>query len=49
MPNALQLLLLLALAVTTAKLAGSLATWIGQPSVFGEILLVSERFDRIEA
>jgi Kef-type K+ transport system membrane component KefB len=35
----LQLLLLLALAVAAAKLAGAAAVKIGQPSVFGEILL----------
>jgi Kef-type K+ transport system membrane component KefB len=39
MTHVLQLLLLLALAVITAKLAGSLATRIGQPAVFGEILI----------
>ena len=39
MTHVLQLLLLLALAITTAKLAGSLATRIGQPAVFGEILI----------
>lgn len=39
MPHSLQLLLLLALAVAAAKLAGALATRIGQPSVFGEILV----------
>jgi len=35
----LQLLLLLALAVAAAKLAGTLASRIGQPTVFGEILV----------
>ena len=39
MPHSLQVLLLLALAVAAAKLAGTLATRIGQPSVFGEILV----------
>lgn len=39
MTHVLQLFLLLALAVITAKLAGSLATRIGQPAVFGEILI----------
>jgi len=39
MTHFLQLLLLLALAVAAAKLAGTLATRIGQPAVFGEILV----------
>jgi Kef-type K+ transport system membrane component KefB len=39
MSHSLQLLLLLALIVTAAKLAGALALRIGQPSVFGEILI----------
>jgi len=39
MPHFLQLLLLLVMAVATAKLAGTLATRIGQPAVFGEILV----------
>jgi Kef-type K+ transport system membrane component KefB len=38
MPHFLQLLLLLAIIVTAAKVSGALATRIGQPSVFGEIL-----------
>jgi Kef-type K+ transport system membrane component KefB len=38
MAHSLQLLLLLALVVTAAKLAGAAATRIGQPAVFGEIL-----------
>jgi Kef-type K+ transport system membrane component KefB len=38
MTHFLQLLLLLALSVTSAKVAGSLASRIGQPTVFGEIL-----------
>lgn len=38
MSHSLQLLLLLALVVAAAKLAGALAGRIGQPSVFGEIL-----------
>ena len=38
MNHALQLLLLLALIITAAKLAGAAATRLGQPSVFGEIL-----------
>jgi Kef-type K+ transport system membrane component KefB len=36
--HGLQLILLLALIVAVAKLAGALATRAGQPSVFGEIL-----------
>jgi len=36
--HALQLLLILAVIVTAAKLAGALANRIGQPAVFGEIL-----------
>ena len=39
MTHFLQLLLLLALGVAAAKLAGFLASRIGQPSVFGEILV----------
>ena len=39
MPHFLQLLLLLSLIVAAAKLAGALAGRIGQPSVFGEILV----------
>jgi Kef-type K+ transport system membrane component KefB len=39
MGHSLQLLLLLALAIAVAKLAGALAARIGQPSVFGEILV----------
>lgn len=39
MTHPLQLLLLLALVVVAAKLAGALANRIGQPSVFGEILV----------
>ena len=38
MTHGLQLILLLALIVAVAKLAGALATRAGQPSVFGEIL-----------
>ena len=38
MSHLLQLLLLLALAVAAAKLAGAAANRIGQPAVFGEIL-----------
>jgi Kef-type K+ transport system membrane component KefB len=38
MPHFLQLLLLLTLAIVAAKLAGAVATRLGQPSVFGEIL-----------
>jgi Kef-type K+ transport system membrane component KefB len=38
MPHLLQLLLLLALVITAAKLAGAAATRLGQPAVFGEIL-----------
>jgi Kef-type K+ transport system membrane component KefB len=37
-PHLLQLLLLLALIVSAAKLAGAAANRIGQPAVFGEIL-----------
>jgi Kef-type K+ transport system membrane component KefB len=39
MTHALQLLLLLALVIAAAKLAGALANRFGQPSVFGEILI----------
>ncbi|MBI4888876.1 MAG: cation:proton antiporter [Acidobacteria bacterium] len=39
MSHFLQLLLLLAIVVTAAKLAGALASRIGQPAVFGEILV----------
>ena len=39
MSHLLQLLLLLAIIVPAAKLAGALANRIGQPSVFGEILV----------
>ena len=39
MTHALQLILLLAIVVSSAKLAGALANRIGQPSVFGEILV----------
>jgi Kef-type K+ transport system membrane component KefB len=39
MPHFLQLLLLLALAVAASKLVGALAVKIGQPAVFGEILV----------
>jgi Kef-type K+ transport system membrane component KefB len=39
MSHPLQLLLLLCLAVPAAKLAGALANRIGQPAVFGEILI----------
>jgi Kef-type K+ transport system membrane component KefB len=38
MSHSLQLLLLLALVISAAKLAGAWAARIGQPSVFGEIL-----------
>lgn len=38
MTHFLQLLLLMALVVAAAKLAGAIATRIGQPAVFGEIL-----------
>jgi Kef-type K+ transport system membrane component KefB len=38
MPHVVQVLLLLALLVSAAKLAGALAARAGQPSVFGEIL-----------
>lgn len=38
MPHVVQVLLLLALLVSAAKLAGALAARVGQPSVFGEIL-----------
>jgi Kef-type K+ transport system membrane component KefB len=38
MSHLLQLLLLLALIILSAKLAGAAATRIGQPAVFGEIL-----------
>lgn len=39
MPHLLQLILLLALIVAAAKLAGAAANRIGQPAVFGEILV----------
>ena len=39
MSHLLQILLLLALVVTAAKLAGAAATRIGQPAVFGELLI----------
>src|SRR5262245_39635827 len=39
MSHLLQILLLLTLIVATAKLAGALATRIGQPAVFGELLI----------
>ncbi len=39
MPHSLQLLLLLGLIVAAAKLAGAAANRIGQPAVFGEILI----------
>ena len=38
MTHSLQLLLLLAIVVAAAKLAGAAATRAGQPAVFGEIL-----------
>ena len=38
MPHLLQLLVLVAIIVTAAKLAGAAATRVGQPAVFGEIL-----------
>ncbi len=37
MSHLLQLILLIALIITIAKAAGSLATWFGQPAVLGEI------------
>src|SRR5712691_2899248 len=39
MSHLLQILLLLALVVAAAKLAGALATRLGQPAVFGELLI----------
>ena len=39
MNHVLQLFLLLAVVITSAKLAGAIANRIGQPSVFGEILV----------
>ena len=39
MSHLLQILLLLALVVAAAKLAGAAATRIGQPAVFGELLI----------
>ena len=39
MSHVLQLLLLLAVVVSAAKLAGALANRVGQPAVFGEILI----------
>jgi Kef-type K+ transport system membrane component KefB len=38
MPHVLQVLLLLAIVIAAAKLSGALASRIGQPAVFGEIL-----------
>src|SRR5712691_6175303 len=38
MSHLLQILLLLALVIAAAKLAGAAATRIGQPAVFGELL-----------
>ena len=39
MPHLLQLLLLLSLIIAAAKLAGAAASRLGQPAVFGEILI----------
>jgi len=39
MSHLLQILFLLSLVVTAAKLAGAVATRIGQPAVFGELLV----------
>jgi len=39
MTHVLQLLLLLALVIAAAKMAGALASRIGQPAVFGEIVI----------
>jgi Kef-type K+ transport system membrane component KefB len=39
MSHLLQIILLLAIIIAAAKLAGALATRIGQPAVFGEILV----------
>lgn len=39
MTHSLQVLLLLALVITSAKIAGAMATRIHQPTVFGEILI----------
>ncbi len=39
MPHLLQLLLLLSLIIAAAKLAGAAANRLGQPAVFGEILI----------
>lgn len=39
MSHPLQLLLLLALVIAAAKAAGALANRIGQPAVFGEVLV----------
>jgi Kef-type K+ transport system membrane component KefB len=39
MSHALQVLLLLALVIAAAKAAGAAANRIGQPAVFGEILI----------
>jgi Kef-type K+ transport system membrane component KefB len=39
MTHFLQLLVLLAVTVAAAKLAGAVAVRIGQPAVFGEILI----------
>src|ERR1700704_7134018 len=39
MSHLLQLLLLLSLVIAAAKLAGAAATRLGQPAVFGELLV----------
>lgn len=39
MPHALQVLLLLSLIIASAKLAGALSRRLGQPAVFGELLV----------
>ena len=39
MSHLLQILLLLALVIAAAKLAGAAATRLGQPAVFGELLI----------
>ena len=39
MPHALQVLLLLSLIVASAKVAGAVSNRLGQPAVFGELLV----------
>ena len=39
MPHLLQLILLLVIIIVAAKAAGAISVRLGQPSVFGEILM----------